>query len=165
MRFISLFKTSIRNTFIRFDLSILCCIALTYCLIFTPPTFISKTYFGILSSGAIYFVASKLIFERSDLPSWSFYLLSTPLFAGFAYYAHSYYATPFIWGTLLIGLISSVFISPFWSKRSDADDVWSFQFDILKKKHLCRYCELDFTNGYILCLICSGVSVFIYTLP
>ena len=132
MRFQSLFKTSILNTLIRFNLSILCSITLTYCLIFSPPASISKTFFGILCSGALYFATLNLIWERFKLPRLSFYFISLPLFAVFAYYAHFHYKPPYIWGTLLLGLIASIFVSPFWGKTSDTDDVWSYQFDILK---------------------------------
>jgi hypothetical protein len=132
MRFISLFKTSIVNALMRFDLSVICCITLTYCLIFSPPPSISKTFFGILCSGALYFATLNLICERFKLPRSFFYFISLPLFAVFAYYAHFYYKSPFIWSTLLLGLLASIFVSPFWGKSSDTDDVWSYQFDILK---------------------------------
>lgn len=132
MRFISLFKASILSTLIRFNLSVLCCTTLTYCLIFSPPASISKTFFGILCSGALYFATLNLICERFKLPRSSFYFISLPLFAVFAYYAHFHYKSPYIWGTLLLGLIASIFVSPFWGKSSDTDDVWSYQFDILK---------------------------------
>lgn len=132
MQLIFSFKTSLLKAISRFDLSIVCLAILTYCLIFTPPTIVANSYSGILACGVGWFCALKLRCESSRLPLWSFYAIGIPVFIGFSYYAHFYYKINLIWLTTLISLASSILISPFWNRSSDVDDIWSFQFDILK---------------------------------
>jgi hypothetical protein len=159
MQISSLFKTSLICTFLRFDLAVICCIALTGYLLF-PDINILKFHNSslILCCGAVWFTASKLFSESLSLARWCFYVLSLPIFGGLAYYL---YCLPVFFhasadlsrGLILLGIIQLIFIAPFIARRSDSDDIWSFQFNIFKNGMVAGIANLILLWGICLVLV------------
>jgi hypothetical protein len=158
MKFISLFKTSFLSTFLRFDLAVICCAGFTAYFLF-PEINVLKFHNSslILCCGAIWLTASKLFSESLSLPRWGAYALSLPIFGGLAYY---FYCLPMLpsstsWPVclILLGLMLLIFIAPFIARRSDSEDIWSFQFDILKNGMVAGIASLILILGVCLVLV------------
>lgn len=157
MRFISLFRTPFLETLIRFDLAIACCAAFTGYILFPGINILKFNNISLIfCCGAILFTASKLFIESLSLPRWYFYALGLPTFSSLTYYL---YQLPMsspgeFWSTglLLLGLIVLVFIAPFITRRSDSDDIWSYQFGILKNTLIAGIASLILILGLFLIL-------------
>ena len=74
--------------FQRFDLAIVCCVALCMLLLqhVNAGFLINPKYFLVLGFGVFYFIASSLNVERNRLSRWYLYGVILPLFCGLLWF-------------------------------------------------------------------------------
>lgn len=104
-------------------------------------------------SGTFWFVASKLFTEGLNLPKWSYYAVSIPVFTGFAYCFYVYPHSFWLICTVFLSVTSLIFIAPFIGKPSDTDELWSFHFDIIKHSLYAGIASLILVIGINLVLL------------